>query len=57
MENPVLDAAGDHRIAMLASVLSLHAGGRIRDADCVSKSNSGFFRDLAAMGGDIKLVQ
>jgi 5-enolpyruvylshikimate-3-phosphate synthase len=42
---------------MLASVLSLHAGGRIRDADCVSKSNSGFFRDLAAMGGDIKLVQ
>ena len=57
LENPVLDAAGDHRIAMLASVLALHAGGRITGAECVSKSNSRFFRDLASMGGDIKLVQ
>ena len=57
MVNPVLDAAGDHRIAMLASVLSLYAGGKIMGAECVSKSNPQFFNDLAAMGGDIKLAQ
>ncbi len=57
IENPVLDSGGDHRIAMLAAVLSLHSGGKIMDAECVSKSNPEFFRDLIKIGGDVKLMQ
>ncbi|MEM0157196.1 MAG: hypothetical protein QXN26_03905 [Thermoplasmataceae archaeon] len=57
IENPVLDSGGDHRIAMLASVLSLHSGGKIMGTECVSKSNPEFFMDLIKMGGDVKLIQ
>ena len=57
VKNPALDAAGDHRIAMLSSVLSLYAGGKIMGAECVSKSNPQFYRDLASIGGDITLAQ
>lgn len=57
VKNPALDAAGDHRIAMLSSVLSLYAGGKIMGAESVSKSNPQFYRDLASIGGDITLAQ
>lgn len=46
----------DHRIAMLGSVLSLVAGGKVSGAESVSKSNPGFFDDLRKLGGDFQLI-
>ncbi len=48
-----VDAANDHRIAMMAAVLATCAQGPtlIRGAECVSKSYPAFFEDLAALGG------
>jgi 3-phosphoshikimate 1-carboxyvinyltransferase len=51
-----VDPWGDHRIAMSLAVLALRAGEtKINDAGCVSKSYPGFWRDLAAMGGSVKV--
>ena len=52
-----VDPRGDHRIAMSFAVLALHAEGGtiIRDAGCVSKSYPGFWGDLAAIGGNVKI--
>jgi len=46
----------DHRIAMMAGVLSLYSGGEIEKAECVNKSNPYFWKDLISLGGDIRLV-
>jgi 3-phosphoshikimate 1-carboxyvinyltransferase len=46
-------AAGDHRIAMMASVLASVADGpsTIVGAECVSKSYPGFYDDFSQLGG------
>ena len=48
-----VDAAGDHRIAMMAAVAAAYASGptTIHGAECVSKSYPGFFDDFRALGG------
>ena len=47
----VVDAAGDHRIAMAFSVLGLHVPGvAIDGAEAVTKTFPGFFAMLAALG-------
>ena len=43
----------DHRIAMMASVLSFKVGGLINNAECVNKSNPDFWKDLIFLGGNI----
>lgn len=53
-----VDAANDHRIAMMAGVLAAHADGtsRIRDAGCVAKSYPTFWDDFSRLGGSVELV-
>lgn len=48
-----VDAANDHRIAMMAAIAAAYATGpvTIRGASCVAKSYPGFFDDFAALGG------
>ncbi len=48
-----VDAANDHRIAMMASVAATCAEGptTIVGAECVAKSYPGFFEDFALLGG------
>lgn len=45
----------DHRIAMMAGVLSLIHGGEVDNAECVKKSNPLFWQDLIKLGGKISL--
>ena len=49
----VVDAANDHRIAMMSAVLATRCEGpaTIRGAQCVAKSYPAFFEDFAALGG------
>jgi 3-phosphoshikimate 1-carboxyvinyltransferase len=49
------DSFGDHRIAMMLSVIALdsESGITIKGAECVSKSYPKFFEDLKALGGKI----
>ena len=51
LHGAVIDSHLDHRIAMSFAVASLAAGGTttIRDADCVTISYPGFYRDLASL--------
>lgn len=53
-----VDAAGDHRIAMMAAIASCLADGptTIHGAECVSKSYPSFFEDLATLGADVREV-
>ena len=48
-----VDAAGDHRIAMMAAVLAARSDApvTILGAECVAKSYPGCFEDLARLGG------
>ena len=48
-----VDAANDHRIAMMAAVCAAYATGPtiIHGADCVAKSYPRFFDDFRALGG------
>ena len=46
---------GDHRIAMALSVAAMRFGGVIDGAEAVGKSYPEFFRDLAAVGGDVAI--
>lgn len=48
-----VDAAGDHRIAMMAAVCAAYADGptTILGAHCVAKSYPGFFDDFRSLGG------
>lgn len=49
----VVDAAGDHRIAMMAAVIATRCSGptTILGAECVSKSYPAFFEDFSSLGG------
>ena len=54
-----IDARGDHRIAMMGAVLGLGAESpvTISGAECVKKSYSGFFEQLASTGGKIEWLK
>lgn len=51
-----VDAANDHRIAMMATICAAYATGptTIRGAQCVSKSYPRFFEDFQKLGGIIQ---
>ncbi|WP_455139572.1 3-phosphoshikimate 1-carboxyvinyltransferase [Thermophilibacter sp.] len=51
-----VDAAGDHRIAMMAAVLACRCASPVTivGAECVSKSYPAFFEDCAALGGSVR---
>ena len=53
-----VDAANDHRIAMMAAVLATRAEGptTIRGAECVAKSYPAFFEDFRALGGSCEKI-
>ena len=53
LSSGTVDAANDHRIAMMAAVAAIRADGpvTIRGAECVSKSYEGFFSDYQLLGG------
>jgi 3-phosphoshikimate 1-carboxyvinyltransferase len=55
LEGGVVNARGDHRLAMAGSLAGLRAGNgvRVEGAQAVSKSYPRFFDDLASLGGDI----
>lgn len=48
-----VDAANDHRIAMMAAICAAYAQGPtlIQGADCVAKSYPRFFEDFRSLGG------
>ena len=50
-----VDAANDHRIAMMASVLATRCDGPVTiiGAQCVAKSYPAFFEDYASLGGNV----
>lgn len=52
----VIDAANDHRIAMMAAVLATRASGavEVNGSSCVSKSYPRFWDDFALLGGAIR---
>jgi len=51
----VIECPNDHRIAMLATVLALTAGGKVLKAECVNKSNPRFWVDLRGLGAKITI--
>ena len=53
-----VDAANDHRIAMMSAILAsrAEAPATIRGAQCVAKSYPAFFEDLRALGGSCQEV-
>ena len=53
LEGGVVDAAGDHRIAMMAAVAAARCRSSvtIRGAECVEKSYPAFFDDYQSLGG------
>ncbi|MEM0340780.1 MAG: 3-phosphoshikimate 1-carboxyvinyltransferase [Acidilobaceae archaeon] len=50
-----VNSLGDHRVAMMATVLALKVGGVIEEAECVNKSNPAFWEDLTKVGGRIRI--
>lgn len=54
-----VDAAGDHRIAMMAAVASIGCEGEvvIRGAEAVNKSYPGFWEDFNSLGGRATLTE
>ena len=54
-----VDAAGDHRIAMMAAVVSAGCTREvvIRGAEAVNKSYPGFWRDFGSLGGRVELTE
>ena len=50
-----VDAANDHRIAMMAAIMATRCGGpvTILGAQCVAKSYPAFFEDYASLGGNV----
>ena len=56
MHGAVIDARGDHRIAMAFSVLGVVAGGTvINEAECITKTFPQFWDILKSMGGRLKI--
>jgi len=51
----VIECPNDHRIAMLAAVLALTAGGKVLKAECVNKSNPRFWDDLRGLRAKITI--
>ena len=52
----VIDAKGDHRLAMAFSILGSQAGETIiNDAECVAKTFPRFWEELKSIGGKIKI--
>ncbi|WP_077598029.1 3-phosphoshikimate 1-carboxyvinyltransferase [Olsenella urininfantis] len=51
-----VDAANDHRIAMMSAIAAAYASGptTIHGAECVAKSYPGFFDDFRLLGGIVK---
>ena len=54
-----VDAAGDHRIAMMAAVASAGCTREvvIRGAEAINKSYPGFWRDFGSLGGRVELTE
>ena len=54
-----VDAAGDHRIAMMAAVASAGCTREvvIHGAEAVNKSYPGFWRDFGSLGGRVELTE
>lgn len=54
-----VDAAGDHRIAMMAAVAAIACRDTVEivGAQAVDKSYPNFWRDYAALGGKLELIQ
>lgn len=50
-----VDAANDHRIAMMSAILATRCSGptTIVGAECVAKSYPAFFEDFASLGGHV----
>lgn len=50
-----VDAANDHRIAMMAAVMATNASGPVTvlDSGCVAKSYPAFWQDYASLGGNV----
>ena len=50
-----VDAANDHRIAMMAAIMATRCEGpvTILGAQCVAKSYPAFFEDYASLGGNV----
>jgi 3-phosphoshikimate 1-carboxyvinyltransferase len=55
LRDGVIECPNDHRIAMLAAVLALTAGGKVLKAECVNKSNPRFWDDLKGLGAKITI--
>lgn len=55
----IVDAAGDHRIAMMAAVMATHAQGPVMllGADCVAKSYPAFWDHFISLGGIISSLE
>ena len=55
LKGGIVDAANDHRIAMMAAVMATHACGptTVMGAECVQKSYPGFWDDYALLGGHV----
>lgn len=56
LSGAVIDAHGDHRMAMACTVAALKAKGavRVEGAECVSKSYNEFYEDMINLGAVIK---
>lgn len=57
LDGGTVDAADDHRIAMMAAVAATRCTGPVRiiGAQAVAKSYPGFFEDLARLGGHVEM--
>ena len=53
-----VDAAGDHRIAMMAAVAAIACKNSVEivGAEAVAKSYPTFWQDYAALGGQVELI-
>ena len=49
----IIDSHNDHRIAMALSLLLSITGGKIKNAEAVSKSYPNFYKDLNRLGVDV----
>ncbi len=51
-----LDSHNDHRIAMAVALVCTLTGGTIGNAECVSKSYPGFWKDIKRLGIGVELL-
>lgn len=52
----VIDARGDHRLAMAFSILGSEVGKTIiNNAECVAKTYPRFWEELKSIGGEVKI--